>query len=168
MIQTYRIKDLERSIRVLIILFTITLSIGFFTGISFVHFTTSSTTDGITENYQGNEDDEDAEIMKFKKSRHQMLNILHTHFLSMSLIFFILALLVYGCDLSPFLKQLLMIEPMISVILTFGGIFLVWKGIAWMSYLVLLSGTLMTLSFSASAFLIIINALSYGWRPPHN
>lgn len=97
-----------------------------------------------------------------------MLNILHTHFLSMSLIFFILALLVYGCDLSPFLKQLLMIEPMISVILTFGGIFLVWKGIAWMSYLVLLSGTLMTLSFSASAFLIIINALSYGWRPPHN
>ena len=35
-----------------------------------------------------------AEVMKFKKSEYEILNILHTHILSISVIFFLLGILV--------------------------------------------------------------------------
>ena len=43
-----------------------------------------------------------------------------------------------------------------SVLLTFGSIYLLWKGILWMKYLVMFSGSLMTLSYAFSIFIILI------------
>ena len=154
MTNDFSLHTLDRKLKVLIVCFTITLSIGFYTGINFVNFTTQGTATGIEENYLGNEADMEAEVMKFKKSEHEMLNILHTHFLSLSLIFFILALLVYGCSCPDKLKWALMTEPLISVFLTFGGIYMLWSGIDWMVYVIILSGSLMTLSYTLSILLI--------------
>ena len=145
---------LDKKLKVLILFFSITLSIGFYTGINFVRFTTQATPKGIEENYLGNEEDMEAEVMKFKKSEHEMLNILHTHFLSLSLIFFVLALLVYGCNCPEKLKWALMTEPLLSVLMTFGGIYFLWTGIEWMVYVIMISGSLMTISYTLSIFLI--------------
>ena len=49
-----------------------------------------------------------------------------------------------------------MIEPFFSVLITFGGIYLMWTGLLWMKYIVMLSGILMTASFTASAFIILV------------
>ena len=76
-----------KEIKLLIGSFLVVLSIGFYTGLSFVNETSSANPNGIVENYLGNEDVEDAEIMKFKKSPREMLTIVHSHILSMSLIF---------------------------------------------------------------------------------
>ena len=72
----------------------------------------------------------------------------------MSIIFFILGGLVYGTNIHPIVKSFLMIEPLLSVLVTFGGIYLIWLDVDWMSYVVMISGGLMTLSFMGSILAI--------------
>lgn len=144
-----------KGIKIFIASFVIILSIGFFTGLFFVNETSSASPTGIEENYLGNENDDNAGIMKFRKSEREMLSIVHTHVLSMSFIFFLLGILVWMTKLSKKVKLFLTVEPFFSVILTFGGIYLLWTGILWMKYVVIFSGTLMTLTFTVSALLIL-------------
>ena len=141
-------------LRWLTFVFLLVLSVGYFTGLAFVEHTTEMTGSGIVENYNGNEDNPEAETMKFKKAERDMLNIVHAHILSLSLIFFVLAFLVYLCEVREKLKNFLMVEPMISVLVTFGGIYLIWLGVEWMSVVVMISGFLMTLSYAVSILVI--------------
>jgi len=143
-----------KELRWLTAFFLCTLSIGFFLGLGFVNHTTHAETQGIIENYNGNEDNIEAEEMKFKKSQHEMLNILHTHFLSLSVIFFLLGLLTYGVPMNRQFRKFLMLEPLLSILLTFGGIYFLWSGWEWMAYVVMLSGFLMTISFVLAVGLI--------------
>ena len=53
-----------------------------------------------------------------------------------------------------------MIEPFISIILTFGGIYCMWLGFAWMKYVIMISGVFMTGTFVASTFLILKSIFS--------
>jgi hypothetical protein len=146
---------LPKEIKLLIGVFVIVLSIGFFSGLLFVGETSSANPNGIEEQYLGNEHDEDAEVMKFKKSEKEMLSLVHSHVLSMSIIFFLLALIVSITKLKKQLKTFLMVEPLVSVIFTFGGLYFLWAGILWMKYIVMVSGTLMTLSFLLSVVIIL-------------
>ena len=149
------ILKLPKAIRLFIGAFVIVLSVGYYTGLLFVSETSTSNPSGIEENYLGNEADENAEIMKFKKSKRQMLTIVHTHILSMSFIFFLLGVLVWLTNLPTRLKLFLTIEPFLSVLLTFGGIYFLWSGISWFKYIVMLSGFLMTATYTASALIVL-------------
>ncbi len=144
-----------KEIKIFIAAFVIILSVGFYTGLLFVGNTTSNTPVGIEENYLGNEADEEAEVMKFKKGKREMLTIVHTHILSMSFLFFLLGGLVWLTKLPKKLKLFLSVEPFFSVVLTFGGIYLLWLGYTWMKYIVIFSGILMTATFTISSFLIL-------------
>ena len=135
--------------------FVLVLSVGFSTGLLFVSQTTTATSTGLVENYLGNEEDLEAEVMKFKKGEREMLTIVHTHILSMSLIFFLLGILVWMTKIPHRLKMFLTIEPLLSVIFTFGGIYLMWSGLLWMKYVVILSGFLMTSSFGISVIMVL-------------
>jgi hypothetical protein len=121
----------------------------------FVSETSTASTTGIVENYLGNEEDEEAEVMKFKKGEREMLTIIHTHILSMSLIFFLLGGLVWLAKLPYKLKMFLTIEPFFSVLFTFGGIYFMWTGLLWMKYVVILSGFLMTATYSLASLLVV-------------
>lgn len=145
-----------KEIKLLIGAFIIILSIGFFTGLLFVDETSSINPNGIEEQYLGNESDENAEVMKFKKSDQQMLTLVHNHIISMSIIFFLLGLILSTTQLNKKLKLFLMIEPFISIVLTFGGIYLLWKGKVWMTYIVMFSGSLMALTYTLSVLIIIV------------
>jgi hypothetical protein len=139
--------------------FVVVLSVGFYTGLLFVSQTSTNQIDGIEENYLGNEESEAAEIMKFKKSPREMLTIVHTHVLSMSFIFFLLGGLVWLADMPKKVKLFLTIEPFISVLFTFGGIYLLWLGVTSMKYVVLVSGILMTATFFVSTFLVLFQLI---------
>tara|TARA_R110002073_G_scaffold72537_1_gene177704 strand:- start:737512 stop:738015 length:504 start_codon:yes stop_codon:yes gene_type:complete len=141
-------------IKVLIGAFLVVLSIGFYTGLLFVNETSSAKPTSIEEHYLGNENKEEASVMKFKKSPKEMLTIVHTHILSMSFIFFFIGLILVTTKLNSRLKLFLMIEPFASVLLTFGGIYFLWKGLLWFKYIVILSGVLMTLTFTVSTLII--------------
>ncbi|MFX0558141.1 hypothetical protein ACOCEA_15170 [Maribacter sp. CXY002] len=150
------LQQLPSPIKVFIGSFVVILSFGFYTGLLFVSESSTNSPDGIEENYLGNEEDEDAVVMKFKKSEREMLTIVHTHVLSMSFIFFLLGILVWLTNLSTKLKLFLTVEPFISVLLTFGGIYLLWSGIYWMKYVIVFSGILMTFTFSISVLLVLL------------
>ena len=150
------IHTFPKELKLLIGAFIFVLSIGFFTGLLFVGKTSSVNPNGIEEQYLGNESDEDVVVMKFKKSDQEMLTLVHNHVLSMSIIFFLVGVILSVTQLNKKLKLFLMIEPFISVILTFGGLCLLWKGILWMKYIVMFSGTLMTLTYTASICIILI------------
>lgn len=151
---TQNIRNFPKPLKLLIGTFLVVLSIGFFTGIQFVDNSTNNTPQGVQENYLGNENDMDTEVMKFKKTEKEMLNIIHAHILSMSLIFFVLGGLVFLTEINSKVKKFLMMEPMLSVLFTFGGIYFMWQGIFWMKYVVMVSGMLMTFSFLASVVLV--------------
>jgi hypothetical protein len=147
-----------RYIKQFIAVFVVVLSVGYFTGIQFVRQTESDRPAGIEENYLGNEDLEDEgdiAVMKFKKGEREMLTILHTHILSISFIFFLLGSLVAITSLPWQWKAFLMIEPFVSILLTFGGVYFLWKGMLWMKWVVMISGTLMTLVYAVSAFAVL-------------
>ena len=145
------IQTFPKHIKLFIAAFVIMLSIGYLTGLLFVQQTDSMRPDGIVENYLGNEEIENIQVMKFQKGEREMLTILHTHILSISFIFFFLGGLVAITSLPKKLKTFLMLEPFFSILFTFGGIYLMWKGILWMKYVVIISGTLMTIVFITSA-----------------
>lgn len=149
-----KLRVLPNPVKILIGTFLVVLSVGYFTGLTFVGETTSNSPQGIQENYLGNEEDKNASVMKFKKSEREMLTIVHTHILSMSVIFFLVGGLVSLTKTNSAFKKFLMIEPLLSVLLTFGGIYFMWQGIIWMRYIVMISGILMTFSFTASVLLI--------------
>ena len=146
---------LPKEIKVLIGAFIIVLSIGFYTGLLFVGETSSANPNGIEEQYLGNEHDEDAEIMRFKKSDQEMLTLVHNHILSMAIIFFLVGGLVSITKLNKKLKLFLIIEPFVSVVLTFGGLYLLWSGMLWMKYIVMFSGILMTVTYTVSTIIIL-------------
>jgi hypothetical protein len=149
------IYKLSKELKWLVAAFVIVLSIGFYSGLLFVGETSSANPNGIEEHYLGNESDEEAMIMKFKKSEQEMLTLVHNHILSMSIIFFLVGILLSITKLNKKLKLFLMIEPFISVILTFGGLYLLWKEVLWMKYIVMCSGILMTLTFTISVAVIL-------------
>lgn len=154
-------KNFSKEIKLMITVFVITLNIGFFTGINFVKETSTFQTKGIEVNYLGNENDEDAEEMKFKKSKKEILTLIHNHILSMSIIFFLLGGLLSLTSVNKRFKSILIIEPFVSIVLTFGGIYVLWSGIIWFKYIVMISGLAMTLTFIISSFLILKESIPY-------
>ncbi len=153
------ITEFPREIKMLILAFVLVLGVGYSIGLKFVFETTSLKSSEIETHYLGNENDENAEIMKFKKNEKQILTVIHNHIISMSIIFFLVSLILSTTSINKKLKYFLMIEPFISILLTFGGIYLLWIGILWFKYIIVLSGFLMTFCFISALFTIIYQIL---------
>ncbi len=150
---------LPKEVKYFLATFIVVLSVGYFTGLLFVNQTDTTHPSGIEENYLGNEDDIDTDVMKFKKGEREMLTIIHTHILSMSFIFFLLGGIMLFTKLPTAFKMFLIIEPFLSVLLTFGGIYFMWAGVTWMKYIVMISGVLMTLIFTTSVLIAMYQLL---------
>lgn len=153
------IHQFPKEIKSMIFIFVIVLSVGFYGGLGFVNNTTSMQPSGVESHYLGNENDEDAEVMKFKKNKREILTIVHNHILSLSVIFFLLSLILSTTSINKKLKYFLMVEPFLSVILTFGGIYFLWSGLLWFKYIIIFSGVLMTLSFVVATGSILYQLL---------
>jgi hypothetical protein len=155
------LNQLPRDFRILICCFVIVLNFGFFTGFNFVRVSTSLNAKGIEQNYLGNEEDEQAEEMQFKKSEKEILTLIHNHVLSLSIVFFIMAVLLYMTSTPQPMKSFLLFEPFISLILTFGGIYIMWLGLTWFTYVIMISGMAMVISLLLMSILIIRDCLFF-------
>lgn len=149
------LSELSRAQRYFVGSFVIVLTIGYFSGLLFVGSTTNGNAQGISEQYIGNEADESADIMKFKKSDQDMYRIIHSHILSFSMIFFLIGILFHGTRLSDRWKTFFSVEPFVSTVLTFGSLLLVWRGFFVFTYVAMLSGFLMTGSFVVMAAVVL-------------
>jgi len=154
-----KIHQLPKTAKLLVAFFIVTLSFGYYTGLRFVNENTSSTFNGVEEHYLGNEMDDEALVMKFKKAEKEIITTVHNHVTSMSLIFLALGGILLLTSIPKGLKKFLIVEPFISIVLTFGGIWLLWSGVLWFKYIVMISGILLTLTFTTSVILILIQLL---------
>jgi hypothetical protein len=155
-LKTITLENLTGLWRKLLIAFVVTLSFGYGTGMYYLTLTSGTQTQSIEENYLGNETDESALEMKFKKPEKEVISIIHSHVISFSLIFLSIGGLLLLTSYTTRLKSILIIEPFISIILTFGGIWLMWKGVAWMKYIIIISGTLMNLTYILMSLMVLI------------
>ena len=154
------IYSLPKEFKNLVVPFILVLSIGYFVSILLVDHTSSLSPIGIEENYLGNESKDPQIIYKFKKTKYQIYNLLHSHIISMSIIFFITGLLLLITDLNYYFKMFLIIEPFVSILMTFGGIYLLWNGVTWMKYVIFISSTIMAIVFLISCYIILRQSLS--------
>jgi len=149
------IHQLPKEVKLLIGVFVLVLSAGYYTGLAFVHETTENTPIGIEEQYLGNENDEEAAVMKFKKKKQAMITLIHNHTISLSVLFFMLSLLVSLTSYNRTLKKIVMIEPFVSIVVSFGGIYFMWLGFTSLKYIVMISGVLMTMSFVTATIMVL-------------
>lgn len=142
----FKLHQLPKSLRISLSVFLLTLSFGYFSGLDLLKHTTDYKAEGIQENVLGNEFDEEAEELHFKMSERELQGIIHSHVITISMLFALLSFMVYFTSLPLYIKSFLMIEPNVSLVVTFGGLWLMWLGHTWIKYVIMISGILMHLS----------------------
>lgn len=152
----FQLFSLPRLLKISISIFLFVLAFGYFSSFDLLRHTTDLNSQGVEENVLGNELDENANELRFKMSERELHGIIHSHVITLSLLFIFLQVIFYFSSAPKFLKSLLMIEPILSIITTFGGLWLLWLGHVWVKYLIMISGTLMH-----SSLIIMIVILLY-------
>ena len=71
------------------------------------------------------------------------------------MLFFMTGFLLSQTPINQSLKLFLIIEPFVSIVLTFGGLYLIWYGVEWFRYVVIISGIAMTLAYTAAVVIVL-------------
>ena len=148
-----RLYELPRKLKLLCFLTVFNITVGVGVGLYYVGYTTQYSPSGTSEHFAGSKISDDFDIPdKYPKLFSELLNTTHTHVLSMTFIFIITGgIFFFNSIITGSIKTFLIVEPFISIIVTFGGIWLVRFIHPGFSYLVILSGILMYLSFFVMA-----------------
>jgi hypothetical protein len=154
------IHRLPNAARLLIGALLVTMTIGYSVGLYYLYITSDFAAQGIEQNYLGNEEDEEALEMKFKMPEAKLLTVIHTHILSYSFIFSLTGVILLISSVPERLKRILIVEPFVLSLLTFGGLYLLWLGQRWMAAVVMVSGILLTLSFFVTIVILLRNLAS--------
>jgi len=122
-LSNFRLVDADGSFRLFLTAFLVTISFGYGTGIYFVSHTTHVSATGTVEQFRGNEEaltGTEAEI-KFEKSTLEMLNVIHAHVTTFSLIYLAVGGVFLFSSFSRRLRSILTVEPFVATIILFGG-----------------------------------------------
>jgi len=147
--------------RKLIAVFVAIVLTGVVAGGVFIELTTHMTPDGIEAQYRGLTEDEmeSAPEMKFGKTPLEMLTTTHNHILGLSVLFFVVGFLYLHTGIMSRLRVTIAIEPLVSLVLTFGGLWIVRYVWPPFVYIVILSGTLMLGTFAWMGYRILVACL---------
>ena len=115
-----QLSNLPKSLKNTLVVLLIALAFGYLSGLDLLEQTTDFKSKGIEENVLGNEIDEFADELHFKMSKRQLHAIIHSHVITLGLLFVLLSIMLFFTSYSQGMKSFLMIEPMISLIITFG------------------------------------------------
>lgn len=137
--------QLPKGIKILLLLTVLNLTFGVSIGLYYVANTTQLSPAGTTEHFSGSEIDAEFNIPeKYPKPVSELLITTHNHILSLTLIFLVIGGIFYfNSSISGRMKTFLIAEPFISIITTFGGIWLMRFVHPAFVYLVIPSGILM-------------------------
>ncbi len=155
----FYIEELITPIRRILFLFVLTISLGYGFGLRYLYLTTEANSTTLQENYLGNEADEDAEEMKFKKTEKSLLTFLHDHLFALGILQLIMSFLLFCSKIPSKLKNFLVFEPFLSILVTFSGIYILWLGVEELKYVVMVSGTLFHLTFMVSLGILGVKLL---------
>ena len=144
-ISKIRLQQLPIKIKLLLFFTVLNLTFGVSIGLYYVANTTQLSPAGTTEHFSGSEIDAEFDIPeKYPKPVSELLITTHNHILSLTLIFLIIGGIFYfNSSITGGLKTFLIAEPFVSILTTFGGIWLIRFVHPAFSYLVIISGILM-------------------------
>lgn len=156
-ISKIKLYQLPRAIKLLLMLTVLNLTVGVGIGLYYVSNTTHLSPEGTAEQLRGSSVDNNFDIPeKFPKPISELLATTHNHIISMTFIFFIMGGIFYfNSIITGFWKSFFIAEPFFSILATFGGIWFIRFIHSSFSYLVMVSGVLMYLSFFIMAGTII-------------
>ena len=114
---------LDKPVKNVLLAMVITLTLGVTLGLITVLLNTAGKPGEITAHYQGDDPDEVGLIPeRYPMPVKQLLITTHNHILGFTFIFGFLGLAVQGVEkLSARMRQILGLEPFISIVLTFGS-----------------------------------------------
>ena len=144
-----RLVDLPQKVKYFFSVFLVLMSIGVTIGLIYVYETTEMTAGGTEEHYAGSTLEDDMDIPeKYPKELESMLLTTHTHLISFSFIFFFLGAIFYlNSIITGGWKTFIIIEPFISILITFGSIWGVRYWSIGFSLLIMIFGILTYFTF---------------------
>ncbi len=155
------LSDLPLPYRKLILIFLIVIFFGFTSGLIFLSYSTHLTPKGVKVQYKGaNQQTEEVNELKFEKTIPEMLTTTHNHLLGLSVIFLFLGLLYLHIGEITSLRLFVASEPLISLLVTFGGIWIMRFIYEPFVYIVFLSGVFMVGSFYWMNLSLLIHLFS--------
>lgn len=149
------------SVKKLILVFVAITFVGVVIGGIFIEVTTHITPKGVVEQYKGISKDQinEAKELKFPKPFKDMLTTTHNHILGLAPLFLIVGFLYLQVGEANWLRMAIAVEPLISLVLTFGGLWVVRYWWAPFVYIVILSGTLMIGTYAWMSIIIMKSCL---------
>ena len=150
-------------IKKLVLTFTLIAFVGVVAGGIMIEVTTHLTPQGVIHEYKGMKQSEmsQAKEMKFPKSNKEMLITTHNHILGLSSIFLIVGFLYLSTiGQAAWLQLSIAVEPLISLVITFGGLWIVRYAWPPFVYVVILRGTLMIATFAWMCLVVMKACIS--------
>ena len=124
---SYQLSQLPSELKNMVLMILVVLSIGMCLGIYFINLNSSFEPKSVIEHYNGSElTSEDEFGISYAKNMKEITLTVHTHVMSFTFIFSILGVIFYGVQsISKKLKHFLLVEPFISILTTFGSMYLI-------------------------------------------
>lgn len=151
-----RLRDADASLRIFLTMVLLVITAGYAVGLLFVEHTTALSVRGIEEQFLGNEEAVTEQDIRYAKSAHEMFVFMHNHILSLGVVFFVVGGIFWCSSLVlNRTKTVLMVEPLVAILTTFGGMALVRYVSPVFSWLVLISGLSLAVCYAAMVTLIV-------------
>lgn len=149
------LSSLDKSLKLFLAVYIFVITIGVSIGLTFIKHTTSMTPRGAIERFNGSENkNSDFDILEnYPKPLSEMLITTHNHIFGMAFIFLSIGIIFYfNSIIKNHWKIFLMVEPLISLVISFGSIWLMRYVDEKFVYVTVVSAALMYLSFYTMAF----------------
>ena len=147
------INYLDTNLKKLLIYYLFTIGIGFSLGVLYVYLNSELSNTGMIEQYIGNNDEWEPKLPKTLKD---LISHTHEHITMFSIIFLSIGVIFsYNSVIKGFWKSFLILEPFISIIITFGGFFVIRYITTTFSYVIIFSSFLMYICFYIMLFICL-------------
>ena len=147
------INSLDTNLKKLLTYYLFTIGIGFSLGVLYVYLNSEFSNTGMVDQYVGNNDEWEPKLPKTLKD---LVSHTHEHITMFSIIFLSLGLIFsYNSVIKGFWKSFLILEPFISIIITFGGFFIIRYITTTFSYVIMISSLLMYICFYIMLFVCL-------------
>jgi len=122
-----KLTELEIGLKNFLFYYLVVITIGILVGLVFLGSTMNYSPGGTVEHINGSEQDDDFEIAEsYPKAAADLLVTTHNHIMGLAFLILSVGVIFYfNTSITGLWKYLLMIEPLISTVFTFGSIWLI-------------------------------------------
>lgn len=156
-----KLYELPSNLKKMIIAVLASLTFGVMIGLAFLYYTTQFNTSQAVERYNGVPSGDEFEIAEsYPKPISEIFITTHNHVIAFTVIFSIVGFIFYFSSvMKGFLKTFLLVEPFISIIISFGSLWLMRFVNSQFVYLMALSSSIIYISYFIMVSVIIYEIL---------